>query len=94
MSEDFFAFVRCVLRRVRCYKVDKDTPIDKGMEENTLPRDNKGRFKDTGKNVKMAKQPFTVRLPEDVDQMLRQFPDRREFLREVISKAVRERVAS
>ncbi len=64
------------------------------MEETTLPRDTKGRFSETGKTEKMAKQPFTVRLPEDVDQMLRQFPDRREFVRELISKAVRERVAS
>ena len=64
------------------------------MEETTLPRDSQGRFKETGKSEKMAKQPIALRLPEDVDQMLRQIPDRSEFLREVISKAVRERVAS
>ena len=42
----------------------------------------------------LAEKPCAVRLPKDIDQILRQFPDRNEFLREVISKAVRERVAS
>jgi hypothetical protein len=41
------------------------------------------RFQPQG-DVPMAKQPITVRLPEDIDTIVRSLPNRTEWLREVI----------
>jgi hypothetical protein len=41
------------------------------------------RFQQQG-DVPMAKQPITVRLPEDIDVIVRSLPNRTEWLREVI----------
>jgi hypothetical protein len=41
------------------------------------------RFQQQG-NVPMAKQPITVRLPEDIDAIVRSLPNRTEWLREAI----------
>jgi hypothetical protein len=35
-------------------------------------------------DVPMAKQPITVRLPEDIDTIVRSLPNRTEWLREAI----------
>jgi len=60
-----------------------------------MPRDNKGRFVEIpDKPVKLSRRVTGVRLPEEIEEILRTFPDRHEFLKEVITKAVRERVAS
>jgi hypothetical protein len=41
------------------------------------------RFQQQG-DVAMAKQPITVRLPEDIDAIVRSLPNRTEWLREAI----------
>jgi hypothetical protein len=41
------------------------------------------RFQQQG-DVPMAKQPITVRLPEDIDAIVRALPNRTEWLREAI----------
>jgi hypothetical protein len=41
------------------------------------------RFQQQG-DVPMAKQPITVRLPEDIDVIVRALPNRTEWLREAI----------
>jgi hypothetical protein len=41
------------------------------------------RFQQQG-DVPMAKQPITVRLPEDIDEIVRSLPNRTEWLREAI----------
>jgi hypothetical protein len=41
------------------------------------------RFQQQG-DVPMAKQPITVRLPEDIDVIVRSLPNRTEWLREAI----------
>jgi hypothetical protein len=41
------------------------------------------RFQQQG-DVAMAKQPITVRLPEDIDAIVRALPNRTEWLREAI----------
>jgi hypothetical protein len=41
------------------------------------------RFQQQG-DVPMAKQPITVRLPEDIDAIVRALPDRTEWLRSAI----------
>jgi hypothetical protein len=41
------------------------------------------RFQPQG-DVPMAKQPITVRLPEDIDTIVRSLPNRTEWLREAI----------
>ena len=48
-----------------------------------------GKFVETGEPV-MATKPICVRLPVDVDQLVRSMPNRTEFLREVITAAVRQ----
>ena len=50
-----------------------------------------GKFTATGLPV-MAEKPITIRLPVDVDVAIRNMPNRTEFLREVISQAVREKL--
>ncbi len=49
-----------------------------------------GKFVPTGEPV-MAQKPVGVRLPIEIDAAIRNMPDRAEFLREVITKAVLER---
>jgi hypothetical protein len=49
-----------------------------------------GKFVPTGAPV-MADKPIAVRLPVEVDAVIRSMPDRAEFLREVITQAVLER---
>lgn len=49
-----------------------------------------GKFVPTGAPV-MAEKPVAVRLPVEVDAIVRDMPDRAEFLREVITQAVLER---
>lgn len=49
-----------------------------------------GKFVPTGAPV-MADKPVAVRLPVEVDAVIRSMPDRAEFLREVITQAVLER---
>lgn len=49
-----------------------------------------GKFVPTGEPV-MAQKPVGVRLPIEIDTAIRNMPDRAEFLREVITKAVLER---
>jgi hypothetical protein len=41
------------------------------------------RFQQQG-TIPMAKNPLTVRVPEDIDQLVRSFPDRNQWLREAI----------
>ncbi len=50
-----------------------------------------GKFVATGLPV-MAEKPITIRLPVDIDLAVRDMADRTEFLREVISQAVNERI--
>lgn len=49
-----------------------------------------GKFVPTGAPV-MAEKPVGIRLPIEIDAAIRSMPDRAEFLREVITKAVLER---
>jgi hypothetical protein len=51
-----------------------------------------GRFVPSGKPV-MADKPIAVRLPIEVDEIIRAMPDRTEFLRQVISQAVELRMS-
>ena len=48
-----------------------------------------GKFVPTGAPV-MAEKPIAVRLPVEVDALIRSMPNRAEFLREVITQAVLE----
>jgi hypothetical protein len=41
------------------------------------------RFQQQG-TVPMAKNPLTVRVPEDIDELVSSFPDRNQWLREAI----------
>ncbi len=50
-----------------------------------------GRFI-TGDEPTMADKPICVRLPVDVEQVLRSMPNRSEFLRGVITNAVRKKI--
>lgn len=52
-----------------------------------------GKFISSGVPV-MAEKPIAVRLPVDIDIAIRNMDDRSEFLREVISQAVRERISN
>ena len=48
-----------------------------------------GRFISTGLPA-MSKKTIGIRLPEDVDRALRAMPNRTEFLRNLITEAVRK----
>ncbi len=48
-----------------------------------------GKFVEAGEPV-MASKPICVRLPVDVDEIVRSMPNRTEFLREAITAAVRK----
>lgn len=48
-----------------------------------------GKFVPTGAPA-MAEKPIAVRLPVEIDDVVRSMPNRAEFLREVITKAVLE----
>jgi metal-responsive CopG/Arc/MetJ family transcriptional regulator len=39
----------------------------------------------------VARKPISVKLPPEIDDVVRSMPNRAEFLREVITKAVLER---
>lgn len=55
-----------------------------------LPRDSKtGRFID-GDSEPMAERPICVRLPKDLDEAVRALPNRTEFLRDAIARALKE----
>jgi hypothetical protein len=43
---------------------------------------------------KLAKSPITVRLPEDIDAILRSIPDRNKLLQKIITEGVNEYVAN
>ncbi len=49
-----------------------------------------GRYTTSGK-AEMADKPISVRLPVDLDVKVRAIPNRTEFLREAIAKALQER---
>ena len=49
-----------------------------------------GRYTTSGK-AEMADKPISVRLPIDLDLKVRAIPNRTEFLREAIAKALQER---
>lgn len=49
-----------------------------------------GRFIRSGLPV-VARKPISVKLPPEIDAVVRDMPDRAEFLREVITQAVLER---
>ena len=51
-----------------------------------------GKFLSVGMPV-MADKPITVRLPVEIDAAIRGMSDRSDFLREVISLAVKERLS-
>lgn len=51
-----------------------------------------GKFLSAGMPV-MADKPITVRLPVEIDAAIREMSDRSDFLREVISLAVKERLS-
>lgn len=51
-----------------------------------------GRFVPSGKPV-MADKPITVRLPIEVDEIVRAMPDRTEFLRQAITQALESRIS-
>ncbi|WP_036487197.1 hypothetical protein [Myxosarcina sp. GI1] len=48
-----------------------------------------GRYIESGQ-AEMASSPISVRLPLDVDRKVRAIPNRTEFLREAIAKALHE----
>lgn len=48
-----------------------------------------GKYQESGL-AEMAHSPISVRLPLDIDAKLRAMPNRTQFLREVIAKAVEE----
>ena len=50
-----------------------------------------GRFI-SGDTPRMADKPICVRLPVEIDRTLRDLPNRTKFLRDVITKAVREQI--
>ena len=48
-------------------------------------------FKNTGLNTKSKQPPVSVKLPPELDAIVRSLPNRSEFLREAIAeKAIRE----
>lgn len=52
-------------------------------------RDTKtGRFLDYG--GELAERPLCVRLPKELDELVRNLPNRTEFLRDAIARAVKE----
>jgi hypothetical protein len=64
--------------------------MDKKMAN--LHRDSKtGRFVD-GDGEPMAEHPICVRLPKDLDEAVRALPNRTEFLRDAIARALSEQV--
>ena len=53
-------------------------------------RDSKnGKYIESGQ-AEMASRPISVRLPLDVDEKVRAIPNRTEFLRKAIAKALQE----
>ena len=53
-------------------------------------RDSKnGKYIESGQ-AEMSSRPISVRLPLDIDEKVRAIPNRTEFLREAITKALQE----
>lgn len=59
------------------------------MAQKYVRNDKTGQYEDSGV-AEMAASPISVRLPTDVDAKVRAMPNRTQFLREVIAKAVKE----
>ncbi|MBA2750147.1 MAG: hypothetical protein H0U45_15825 [Tatlockia sp.] len=65
--------------------------VYKQMSDQRYMQDEKtGRFTSSGLPV-VARKPISVKLPPEIDDVVRSMPNRAEFLREVITKAVLER---
>jgi len=59
------------------------------MAKQKQVRDSKtGRYIDYG--GEMAERPICVRLPKDLDEAVRALPNRTEFLRDAIARALKE----
>ena len=53
-------------------------------------RDSKnGQYTESGQ-AEMSSKPISVRLPRDIDEKVRAIPNRTEFLRKAITKALQE----
>jgi len=60
------------------------------MEQN-IERDSKGRIRSKPIGEKpLSKKTMTIRLDEETDQKLREIPNKNEFIRKVLSEAVKK----
>ena len=59
------------------------------MAQKYLRNSKTGKYEESGL-AEMANTPISVRLPVDIDAKVRAMPNRTQFLREVIAKAVKE----
>ncbi|MDJ0718257.1 MAG: hypothetical protein QNJ54_29195 [Prochloraceae cyanobacterium] len=59
------------------------------MKEKYVRNRQTGRYEETG-NGEMAIRPISVRLPAEMDAKVRAMPNRTEFLRNAIAKALQE----
>ncbi|NJK58251.1 MAG: hypothetical protein HC939_20870 [Pleurocapsa sp. SU_5_0] len=59
------------------------------MAQKYLRDSNSGQYVESGQ-AEMSSRPISVRLPLDVDEKVRAIPNRTEFLRKAITKALQE----